>query len=69
MEDKKFTFVFNGTTLTSPDKYFVDKYGNRYMIFSDGGGNQFKIRRDDLVIDLYTGKCISRLKEISMIKI
>jgi hypothetical protein len=65
----EFTFVLDGMTLKSEDKYFVDKYGNRYMKFSDGNGNNFKVRRDDLIINLETGECKSRLKEINLVKI
>ena len=69
MEDKKFTFVFDGMTLRSEDKYFVDKYGNRYMLFSDGNGNNFKLKRDDLIINLETGECKQRIKEINLVRI
>ncbi len=69
MEENKFKFVFDGVILTSQDKYFVDKYGNRYMIFSDGNGNSFKIKRDDLTINLETGECKPRIKEISIVKV
>lgn len=68
MEERKFIFVFDGTTLASPDKYFVDRYGNRYMLFSDANGNKFKVKRDDLVINIETGECKPRIKEINLVK-
>ena len=68
MEEKKFTFVFDEMRLVSEDKYFVDQYGNRHMLFSDGNGNNFKIRRDDLIINLETGECKARIKEIKLIR-
>jgi len=68
MSERKFKFAFNGMTLESQDKYFVDKYGNRYMLFSDGNGNKFKIKRDDLIIDMGTGECRQRHKEMDIIE-
>ncbi|MDD5416919.1 MAG: hypothetical protein PHU12_03005 [Candidatus Aenigmarchaeota archaeon] len=65
----EFTFVFNEQTLVSPDKYVVDQYGNRYMIFSDGNGGKFKICRDQLIINMETGQCVQRNKEINVMKI
>jgi len=65
----EFTFVFNGTTLTSPDRYMVDDYGNRFMIFSDGNGNRFKISRDAFEINMETGICTQRNKEIRVVKL
>lgn len=69
MEEKQFTFVFNGATLMNPNKYVVDQYGNRYMIFVDDAGNKFKIRRDDLNIDMESGKCVQRNKAINVVKL
>jgi hypothetical protein len=68
MEEKQFTFVHNGVTLTNPNKYIVDQYGNRYMMFTDASGNKFKIRRDDLNIDMATGKCTPRNKVVNVMK-
>lgn len=65
----EFTFTFNGTRLTSPDKYVVDQYGNRFMVFSDGNGNKFKISRDSLEINMETGMCSQRNKEINVVKL
>lgn len=65
----EFTFVFNGATLKSPDRYVVDQYGNRFMIFSDGNGGKFKISRDSLTIDMQTGNCVQRNKEILVTRI
>lgn len=65
----EFTFVFNGTMLKSEDKYFVDQYGNRFMIFSDGNGGKFRISRDSLTIDMQTGQCVQRNKEILVTRI
>jgi hypothetical protein len=39
------------------------------MKFSDGNGNSFRIKRDDLIINLETGECRPRIKEISIAKI
>ncbi len=64
----EFKFVFNGQTLISPDRYVVDGYGNRYMIFSDTSGSKFKIRRDDLQIDMNTGICTQRNREINVMR-
>ena len=68
MEEKQFTFVFNGETLTNPNKYIVDQYGNRYMVFTNSTGSKFKIRRDDLMIDMTTGKCTQRNKVINVMR-
>ena len=65
----EFTFIFNGMTLKSPDKYMVDQYGNRFMIFSDGNGHKFKISRDALEINMETGQCVQRNKEINVVKL
>ncbi len=65
----EFTFVFEGKTLTSPDKYMLDEYRNRFMIFSDTAGNKFKISRDALEINLETGTCSSRNNEINVIEL
>lgn len=65
----EFTFVFNSMTLKSPDKYMVDQFGNRFMIFSDGNGNRFKISRDALEIDMRTGMCKQRNNEINVIEL
>ncbi len=65
----EFTLTLNGQILKSPDKYVVDNYGNRYMIFSDGSGNKFKISRDQLIIDMTTGACKQRNKEINVLKV
>lgn len=65
----EFTFVFNGQTLKSPDKYLVDQYGNRFMVFADATGNKFKICRDSLTIDMATGQCVQRNKDILVTRI
>lgn len=65
----EFTLLFNNSNLTSPDKYVVDQYGNRYMVFSDAAGNKFKIRRDDIIIDMGTGKCTSRHKTLNALRL
>jgi len=65
----EFTFIFEGKTLTSPDKYMLDQFRNRFMVFSDGNGNKFKIPRDSLEIDMGTGICTARNNEIAVVKL
>ena len=65
----EFTFIFEGKSLTSPDKYMLDQFGNRFMIFSDGNGNRFKIPRDDLEINMENGMCTSRKNEVNVLKL
>jgi len=65
----EFTFVFEGKALKSPDRYKVDQYGNRFMIFSDGNGNKFQISRDALDINVETRICTQRNKEIHVVKL
>ena len=55
--DKAFVLVYNGVKLTNNNRYTVDQYGNRFMVFKDSGGNTVKFYRDDLVIDHATGDC------------
>jgi|GEM_PF-3657038 hypothetical protein len=57
-EEKTFVLFVNGEEFISPDKYFVDFYGNRYMIFEGkNSAHKIKVYRDDLEIDLSSGKC------------
>jgi len=65
----EFTFVYNGQTLTSPDRYLTDQYGNRFMIFSDASGSKFKISRDALNIDMQTGQCVQRNRDILVTRV
>ncbi|MBU3896953.1 MAG: hypothetical protein KJ697_03410 [Nanoarchaeota archaeon] len=60
MEEKKFTLVLDEKTLTSPDRYGVDQFGNRFMMFTDSAGNKTRVRRDDMIIDMETGICKQR---------
>ncbi|MBU5574902.1 MAG: hypothetical protein QXF15_01935 [Candidatus Aenigmatarchaeota archaeon] len=58
IEEKQFILILNGEEFISPDKYVVDFYGNRYMIFeSKSRAFKIKVYRDDLEIDMVTGKC------------
>jgi len=65
----EFTFVFQGMKLTSPDRYIVDQYGNRFMVFEDIRGNKFQISRDELVIDMATGNCTKKNNEVNVKRI
>ena len=52
--------VWDGSRFTSPNRVRIDKYGNRYMDFSDGRGTVIVWRRDDLEIDHDSGNCKPR---------
>lgn len=59
MADEYF-LIWQGARFVNPNKVRIDRYGNRYMDFSDGNGTVLVWRRDDLDINHENGACKPR---------